>query len=786
MKDVFYSAKRVPMAIAMAAIFYAAPGMAEEIQGMVKDALGRPLADVDLSLQNSAGEVTGKAKTDAAGHFLFSGITSGAYAVLGEKPSFKTGSTLVQVITGSNATAEMTLASTDALEVTVTAERLNKARNNLSPKTGGSVYHFNADDIAATPEGGNTSFNQVLLQAPGVANDSFGQLHIRGDHANTQYRINGVILPEGVSGFGQALDTRFADRIDLLTGALPAQYGYRTAGVIEINTKTRFDAGGRVDYYGGSHDTSNPSFEYGNTSGNLSYYATGSFLRDSLGIENPTASTNAIHDKTEQSKGFAYLSYLVDPETRLSAMFGNYNGHFQIPNNPGQPPDPNGQGFIAASPGGFDSANLNETQHETNRYGIVALQSSLGAEFDYQAAFFTRYTSVDFQPDPIGDLVFNGVAAKVFRSSFSNGVQGDGSYRLNDAHTVRMGVFASTEDIRSDNTSTVFPVDNAGNVNGAPLTIVDNNPKNGNRLFGLYVQDEWKTTDKLTINYGLRLDEVNAFVNEGQLSPRLGLVYKVTPDTTFHAGYSRYFTPPPTELVASSSLALFAGTSNAPEVNRNSPVKSERSNYFDAGVTHQLSRTTSLGVDTFYKDITNLIDEGQFGQALIFTPFNYAQGKIYGIELSANYREGNVSAYANLARTESLAKQVSSAEFNFGQDELDFIASHWVHTDHDQALTASGGISYLWQGTTFSSDAFFGSGLRRGFANTDHLPAYVQFNIGAARKWQTTQFGNIETRVSVLNVFDKIYEIRDGSGIGVGAPQFGPRRGFFAGLSKLF
>lgn len=786
MKDVFHGARQAPVAIAIAALFYAAPGMAEEIQGMVKDALGRPLAGVGLSLQGPGGEVVGKAKTDAEGHFVFNGITSGAYAVLGEKPGFKTESALVQVTAGSNATAEMTLASTDALELTVTAARLNKARNSLSPKTGGSVYHFNADDVAAMPEGGNTSFNQVLLQAPGVANDSYGQLHIRGDHANTQYRINGVILPEGVSGFGQALDTRFAERIDLMTGALPAQYGYRTAGVIEIDTKNRFDAGGRVDYYGGSHDTSNPSFEYGNTNGNLSYYVTGSFMRNNLGIENPTGSTNAIHDKTEQTKEFAYLSYLVNPETRISAMFGSYDGRFQIPNNPGQPPDPNGNGFIAASPGGFNSANLNETQHEQNQYGIVALQSSLGPNFDYQLAFFSRYTSVDFRPDPIGDLVFNGVAAKVFRSSFSNGIQGDGSYRLNDTHTVRMGMFASTEDIRSNNTSTVFPVDNAGNVTGAPFTIVDNNPKNGNRLFGLYVQDEWKTTDKLTINYGLRLDKLQAFVDEGQLSPRLGLVYKATPDTTFHAGYSRYFTPPPTELIASKTLALFAGTSNAPSSNQDSPVKSERSNYFDAGVTQQVSKTTSLGVDAFYKDIKNLIDEGQFGQALIFTPFNYAKGKIYGIELSANYRDGNVSAYANLARTTSLAKQITSAEFNFGQDELDYIASHWVHVDHDQALTASAGASYLWQGTTLSTDAFFGSGLRSGFANTDHLPAYVQVNVGASRKWQTTELGNIETRVSVINLFDKVYEIRDGSGIGVGAPQFGPRRGLYVGLSKLF
>ncbi len=153
------------------------------------------------------------------------------------------------------------MAAQQALDLKVAAERLDRGRNSLSPKTGSSQYRFDENDIQALPEGENTSFNQVLLQAPGVANDSYGQLHIRGDHGNIQYRINGVILPEGITGFGQALDTRFAKRIDLLTGALPAQYGYRTAGVIEIDTKSAYEQGGRVGVYGGSRGTVNPSLE---------------------------------------------------------------------------------------------------------------------------------------------------------------------------------------------------------------------------------------------------------------------------------------------------------------------------------------------------------------------------------------------------------------------------------------------------------------------------------------------------------------------------------------------
>jgi outer membrane receptor protein involved in Fe transport len=667
--------------------------------------------------------------------------------------------------------------------VQVTAERFSKIRNGLSPDTGGSVYQINKNDIATLPEGDGTAFNQVLLHAPGVANDSFGQLHVRGDHGNLQYRINGVILPEGISGFGQSLDTRFAENINLLTGALPAQFGYRTAGIVDIQTKTSFEPGSRISLYGGGLGTVNPSFELENSHGDLNYFITGSYLANDIGIENPTSSRDPIHDHTEQYKGFGYFSYLLNPTTQLVAMFGAYEGKFQIPNNPGQAPDAN---FLAAANlPGFNSSSLNERQRELNQFGILALQSSIGANIDYQVSVFSRYTSVHFVPDPLGDLVFNGVASDVLRSSFSNGLQADGSYRWGDRHTLRMGLFASTENVRSDNTSTVFPT-TGGVASGPAIAITDNTAKNDNTLLGFYVQDEWKATDRLTVNYGLRADQMDAYIQAGQISPRLGMVFKLTPQTTVHAAYARYFTPPPTELISNQSLALYNNTSNAPASDLNGAVRPERSNYFDLGIDHQLMPGLSLGVDSFYKQIRNLIDEGQFGQALIFTPFNYAQGKIYGVELTASYKQDNFSAYANLARTTSLAKDINSAQFNFNQDELDYIATHWVSTDHDQRYTASAGASYLWMGNQLSIDALYGSGLRRGFANTEHLPGYTQVNLGLSRQFDTATLGKLEGRLAVINLFDKVYELRDGSGIGVGAPQFGPRRTLYVGISKSF
>ncbi len=115
---------------------------------------------------------------------------------------------------------------------------LSQARNQLSPSTGSSLYVFTPQAIKALPLGRATPLNQVLLQAPGVVQDSFGEIHIRGNHANIQYRIDGIIIPDAISAFGQTLDTRTIRSVSLLDGALPAQYGLRTAGVISIITRS--------------------------------------------------------------------------------------------------------------------------------------------------------------------------------------------------------------------------------------------------------------------------------------------------------------------------------------------------------------------------------------------------------------------------------------------------------------------------------------------------------------------------------------------------------------------
>ena len=661
-----------------------------------------------------------------------------------------------------------------------TNDRFDEARRALVAPAGANAYQLTQQALEALPQGTNTPLDKALLQVPGVSQDSAasGQLHVRNEHANLQYRINGIMLPDGVGAFGQIIDTGIVGSLALITGALPAQYGLRTAGVLDIQTKPdAFNNSGSISVYGGSHGNITTSAEYGGTVGQTQYYVSGRYFGSSVGIENPTPAYNAIHDNTSQEKGFLYLSTVIDPTSRLTFISGVSNGAYQIPNNPGQTP-----AFTPFGITSFDSALLNERQQEFNQFNVLAYQKSV-EDFDFQLSYFNRYSSLHFMPDPIGDLVFNGVASDVYRQSFINGIQEDTSYRLGFAHTLKFGFSASTENSLVNNGSTAILLSSPTD---ATTSVFDSNTKTG-YLFSAYLEDEWKVNNQLTVNAGLRFDQMWQFVDANQLSPRINATWKPYDGTTFHAGYSRNFTPPEQVLASPTNLALVQGTTAQPQVSQNDPVQPERSNVYDIGVDQKIYAIPGLemGLDAYYKTATDLLDDGQFGQAYVLSAFNYARGQNVGVELKANYTNGNLHLYGNVAWARQRATQIVSNQYLFAPDELAYIANAYVYTDHVQLLTASAGASYLWNGTKFSADMIYGSGLRDGFANTTTLPSYTQVNVGVSHDFNWVSATKPTTlRFDVVNLFDTIYQIRSGTGIGVFAPQYGPRRGYFIGVSK--
>ncbi len=692
-------------------------------------------------------------------------------------------------------------ASTDAsaapagAEVVVTAQRLNAARDSVSPALGATAYTVTNATIQALPGGDNQQLNQIILQLPGVVQDSFGQLHVRDDHNDLQYRINGVILPDGVAVFGQTLSPRLIQKLDLITGALPAQYGLRTAGIVDITTKSgTLDKGGEVSIYGGSHGEYEPSFECGGSVGGTNFFVSGDFRRDQLGIESVDGRSTPDHDRTDQGQIFTYLDHVLSPDDRISFIGGYSDQRFQIPNPTGLNAATDGGGFTLDGRTDYPSELLNERQRERTGFGQLSFLHDSGP-LTLQTSLFARFSQLVYSPDETGELLFNGQAQRAVKEDTAGGLQVEGAYRATSAHTLRFGFVFQTERGRSQTTTEVFATDAAGaQTSDTPVTLFDRGGQTQNE-YSVYLQDEWRLLSSLTLNYGGRYDRYDGYRSQDEFSPRVNLVWTPFEGTSAHVGYARYFNPPPFELVGTETVSLFQGTTGASTLTQDTTPFAETQNYYDVGVLQRVAALPglSVGVDAYYRQSSELIDEGQFGAPIIQTPFNYQKGRIRGVEVNANYARGPWLLYANAAYTRGQGENINTSQFSFDPTELAFIRSHFIFLDHDQTYTASAGLSYnvrdgVLKGLKPSVDMVFGSGLRSDGLepNGETVPSYVQVNTALSYDFSLPYTGRMQARFDVINLLDERYEIRDGTGVGVGAPQFGARRGVFGGLTKFF
>jgi hypothetical protein len=254
--------------------------------------------------------------------------------------------------------------------------------------------------------------------------------------------------------------------------------------------------------------------------------------------------------------------------------------------------------------------------------------------------------------------------------------------------------------------------------------------------------------------------------------------------------------------LSSGNVNQFDMTANESPAGPNAPdsiVKAERANYFDAGISQKITSHLQVGLDGYYKNATHQLDDGLFGQTLILSAFNYAKGRVYGVEFTGSYNQGGFSSYVNLAWSQAQGKDWNSAQFLFDPNDAAYVQTHWISLDHDQRVTGSFGVAYTWThscgSTRIYADALYGSGLRTDLTdsagntlvpNGASVPQYYSINLGAEQSFKLAHNRMLKARLDVVNVTDNIYELRDGSGVGVNAAQYGERLGFFGSISYVF
>src|ERR1700683_1411463 len=670
----------------------------------------------------------------------------------------------------------------DLSTVVVEGERIS---GPLVSDTGTAHYPVTPQDLNALPQGDQTPITDVLTQLPSVAADQNQQIHIRNTEGpQFQYQINGFLVPLDIKTnppFLSMLNAQFIQQLDLRVGVLPSRYGFATGGVVDVQSKDGCHApGGDFSLEGGQRSTLSPSIEYAACDGPLSSYLSARQTWSNTAFSSATPGPTPIHDEGDTSQGLGFWSYSLSPQTRLTLLLAATRSDNELPNAPGLAPE-----FTLAGPSSVPgSAQIDSRLNFRDSLAMAAIHSTTDAGVELQLGYSAHFISQQFLPDRIGELIYQGVASQATHEDGDNTLQGDLRYQSGD-HTLGAGFYVGDYHVQNSVNSLVFPADAAGDqASDVPVTRQTGSAAT-NILSSIYISDLWRLSPILSLDMGLRGDDMTGYTHADQLSPRFNLLIQLNAELAFHAGVARYLQVPSFLGIAPTTQAAFAGTTAQGPPGITLPL-AESDTEVDAGVVLHPGAPWTVSLDNYYEWTNHYLDTGQFGVVPIFAPFNYDRGEVWGTELSVRYAVQGFSSYLSGTIGENWQKGVATGQFNFDPDELVYINTHSILLDHQPKFGGAGGLSYQRAAYAFSLDATYSSGLASGFADTQTLPHTFQLNAGAERTFDLGHGVPLSLRLTVLNVLDRVNEIRSAEGIGIFQAAYGPRRTLLGTLTVRF
>ena len=393
-------------------------------------------------VRDAEGNIVAQGITNPAGEFTITTPHEGTYSVSAVQDTYKSEFVVVKI--GTEPPAPVTLTMTVTQEIALEIVSLLPA---IQYKASSETYQVSRKDVEILPRGNNNTVADVLLTVPSVSYGALGQTHIRQDHANQQFRIDGVPIPEGVSStFTDVISPRMWERADIILGGMEAQYGNKTALVVDITSKSGTKPGfGSFQGFGGSNQTVTPSFEYGGTVGEkFRYYVLNSYTTTNRGIEPPTLGHSVFHDQSERTQTYLRGDYQQDNRNSFSWIFLNAVAKYQIPTIPGLGVNQDVLPLLQAQDPTFSppaSQAVNQNQKENSQYTHLVWRHDVNASNFFQFAGFLRNSSANFSTDPFNTLAYtpDEQTANQKRKAYSLGNRLDYSWIPNKSHLVKTG-----------------------------------------------------------------------------------------------------------------------------------------------------------------------------------------------------------------------------------------------------------------------------------------------------------------------------------------------------------
>ncbi|MBA3515517.1 MAG: TonB-dependent receptor [Pyrinomonadaceae bacterium] len=664
------------------------------VQGTVQDPTGARVAGATVTIMQSVTGYTQATQTDAEGKFRLVNVPFNIYSVRAEAGGFQIAAQTVDLESTAPLNLDFKLTVTGATEtVTVTD---NPSGALVEPDKTSSDTDINQTLIerqaGASPSRGIES---IVASVPGFAPDDNGRLHPRGSESQVQYVVDGVPITDNLSAiFSTSLDARTLRTVEVLTGGIPAEFGDKLGGVVNVNTRSGLEqpTNGGITLSGGSFSTGEVGADFSTRTSKFGFLTNLSATTSQRFLDPPTIEN--FHNFGRTGKGFARLDYRFDDRNSLRGTFLFGGANFQVPNR------------LEQELAGQDQRQRNRDSSQFITYERVFSPTVFG-----QFSFFNRSSTARLisNPQSVPVAAFQdrtlqniGGIAGITVTRGTSIIKFGGQFTITPVRE-NFSFYPTTpfEDLIDDNGNIVpNPVNNFTATN--PFTF---NGRRTGRTLSLYVQDRFSPFRNFTIDAGLRYDNYRLVIDEDAFSPRIGVAYFIPrTQTTFRASYNRFFQTPPAEnlLLASSSeaaalspLAVLQGQSGV------RPILPDKQNAFEVGVQQQLSRYLLLNLVAYQKRITNFADKDQFLDTGVIFPITIASGRVTGEELRLETSDirgfRGFLSYAN-ARAYGVAPINGGLFLGEAVESLEEPGLRFAN-DHDQRNSAQFQISYTHKPT---------------------------------------------------------------------------------------
>jgi hypothetical protein len=571
-----------------------------------------------VQLVSEANDYQNSLSTDESGVLIAKRLPFGVYRIQIQQPGFAEVSTPVQIRSAvpTHYSIKLTLASVTTSIVVQDSDTL------IDPYRANSANEIGSDTIQTrTTSLPGRSLQDLVNSEPGWLYEGNAVLHPRGSEYQTQFVVDGIPLTDNRSpSFGPEIEADDVDSMNIYTAGIPAEFGRKMGGVIEVNTlkDTKQGLHGQAVLSGGSFDTAGAFAQVqdvwnGNT---LGASASGSGTDRYL---NPVVPENFTNDGTTGDFSVHYERDLT-PVDRLGVIVRHGFSRFLIPNEQVQ-----------------EAAGQRQDGDNSETMGIASYQHVFSANVLGALRGMVRDTSNDLTSNPESTPVI-AFLHNNFREGYFNG-----------ALSVHHGRQEWKAGVESD---VLFLHENFNDVITDPTQFDPGTPSTfaftGNRPDieqSAYVQDLIRLGN-WTVSAGLRWDHYQLLVNQNAVSPRLSVSrYFPSAGLVIHASYDRVFQTPSSENILLSSSAQVVSLN--PNVLR-LPVEPSHGNYFEIGGTKALFGQLRFDANYYRRYVDNYADDDQILNTAVSFPIAFDKAVIYGAEGKIEIPKwGRFSGYAS-------------------------------------------------------------------------------------------------------------------------------------------